>query len=229
MLKDYPQTIELQGFKVVENLLDEQQVGLIKDLLRSPLQNNPGKNYALRRLLEKIPEIDRLCWQKNLRALIEPILGKKAFPVRGLFFDKTPNSNWGVSWHQDLTIAVGQRIETEGFTTWSVKEEIHHVRPPLSILERMLTLRIHLDLTNAENGALRVIPGSHNRGIVPQQTIQSWKHLAVTPTIPSGGILAMKPLLVHSSQPARQPVHRRVIHIEFAAEELPNGLKWYGC
>ena len=228
MLKDYPQTIDLQGFKVVADVLDEQQVAFIQDLLRSPLQHNSGKNYALRRLLEKIPEINQLCWQKNIRTLIEPILGKKAFPVRGLFFDKTPESNWGVSWHQDLTIAVRQRIETQGFAPWSVKDGVHHVQPPLSILERMLTLRIHLDRTDAENGALRLIPGSHHHGIIPRQTIQTWKNRAITPTVPCGGVLAMRPLLVHSSLPARKPVHRRVIHIEFAAEDLPDGLKWYG-
>ena len=105
---------------------------------------------------------------------------------------------------------------------------MHHVQPPLSILERMPTLCIHLDRTDAENGALRLIPGSHHHGIIPRQTIQTGKNRAITPTVPCGGVLAMKPLLVHSSQPSRKPRPRRVIHIKFAAEDLPDGLKWYG-
>jgi len=92
----------------------------------------------------------------------------------------------------------------------------------------MLTLRIHLDDADADNGALRLIPGSHDRGIIPPETIANLKKHAITTTVKSGGVLVMKPLLVHSSLLAGKPSHRRVLHIEFAAEELPNGLQWYG-
>src|SRR5262245_7189469 len=86
---------------------------------------------------------------------VEPILGPGAFVVRGLFFDKTPRANWKVSWHQDLTIAVRVRIEAPGFGPWSLKAGVVHVQPPAEILERMATVRLHLDDCSESNGPLR--------------------------------------------------------------------------
>ncbi len=128
----------------------------------------------------------------------------------------------------DMTIAVKKRINIPGFRAWSIKDGVHHVQPPIPILERMLTLRIHLDNTFADNAPLQIISCSHNRGYLKPEIIQILKVNAVTCPVPCGGVLAMKPLLVHASQPARNPRHRRVIHIEFVAEELPAGLEWYG-
>jgi len=224
----YSQTIEKYGFSIIPGVLDKHQVAALRYEVRSALKHRHRKQYAMRRLLELVRGVRQLCEETAIRALLEPIIGDRAFPVRGIFFDKNPEANWGVSWHQDLTIAVIQRIDTEGFGPWSIKEGVDHVQPPVSILERMLTLRIHLDDTDAENGALRLIPGSHGRGIIPRETIANLKKHAITTTVKSGGVLVMKPLLVHSSLPAGQPSHRRVLHIEFAAEELPNGLQWYG-
>jgi hypothetical protein len=37
----------------------------------------------------------------------------------------------------------------------------------------MISVRLHLDECNEENGALRVIPGSHHRGRTPEEAIAS--------------------------------------------------------
>ncbi|MDB6072587.1 MAG: Phytanoyl-CoA dioxygenase, partial [Verrucomicrobiaceae bacterium] len=84
--------------------------------------------------------------------------------VRGILFDKTPDANWLVAWHQDLTVCVQERSEVEGHGPWSVKHGVPHVQPPVELLAEMVTLRLHLDLTHAGNGALRVIPRSHREG-----------------------------------------------------------------
>jgi len=42
-----------------------------------------------------------------------------------------------------------------------------------------------------------------------------------------GAILAFRPLILHASAPASAPAHRRVIHIEYAMQELPAPLEWY--
>lgn len=55
-----------------------------------------------------------------IRALVEPILGPNFFPVRGILFDKIPGANLKVPWHQDVTIAVQEKIEAEGFGPWSM-------------------------------------------------------------------------------------------------------------
>jgi hypothetical protein len=44
--------------------------------------------------------------------------------------------------------------------------------------------------------------------------------------LPRGGVLLMRPLLLHASSASQVPRHRRVLHIEWAAQELPGGLQW---
>jgi hypothetical protein len=45
--------------------------------------------------------------------------------------------------------------------------------------------------------------------------------------VKSGGAVVMRPLLLHSSTTAATPRHRRVLHFEYAAVDLPRGLKWF--
>ena len=136
-------------------------------------------------------------------------------------------SNWRVPWHQDLTIAVVERIETPSFVAWSVKDGILHVQPPREILESMVTVRLHLDDCHADDGALKIIPGSHLNGKLDSVQITEWTSRQTTCEVPKSGALFMRPLLLHSSSTAKNPSHRRVLHIEYATTELPNGLKWF--
>lgn len=148
--------------------------------------------------------------------------------VRAIFFDKSPDTNWLVTWHQDLTIAVKEKREVAGFGPWSVKDGQPHVQPPAELLERMLTLRLHLDDADAENGALRVLPCSHTLGKLDSDRIQSLRtetseHLCTTK---AGDVLLMRPLLLHASGKSTSTRHRRILHIEFADFDLPEGLQW---
>lgn len=148
--------------------------------------------------------------------------------VRAILFDKSPDTNWLVTWHQDLTIAVREKREVSGFGPWSVKEGLPHVQPPAELLERMLTLRLHLDDADEENGALRVLPGSHVLGKLDAERIQSLRaeipeHVC---TVKAGDVLMMRPLLLHASGKSSSLRHRRILHIEFADFDLPDGLQW---
>jgi ectoine hydroxylase-related dioxygenase (phytanoyl-CoA dioxygenase family) len=164
----------------------------------------------------------------EIRSLVETILGVAAVPVRALMFDKVPGANWNLGWHQDVVIPVAHRKETPGFSGWSVKRGVPHVRPPASVLERMLALRIHLDDCGPDNGPLRVIPGSHRFGLLDSSGIRRLiaNCKPVVCEAHRGSVLAMRPLLLHASSPAASPTHRRVIHLEFAADTLPGGLEW---
>lgn len=191
-----------------------------------------GATYAMRNLLAEIPFIRQLANSGPLRALVEPILGEAAFPVRGILFDKLPEANWAVPWHQDCAIAVQEKSEVAGFGPWSIKAGVTHVEPPVSVLESMMTLRIHLDDCDETNGPLRVITGSHQHGKLNDQAIARWsrQHEAVTCCVASGGVVMMRPLLLHASSQvmtASTHQHRRVVHIEYANIELPGGLRWF--
>jgi len=186
--------------------------------------------YAIRNLLEAVPAVAGLARSPAVRALVEPVLGPGAFAVRGILFDKTPDANWKVAWHQDLTIAVRERVDVPGFGPWSEKAGVVHVQPPAAVLERMVTVRLHLDPCGPENGPVQVIAGSHRAGRLSADEIQRWRaeRAPEAACIGIGGALLMRPLLLHASSPSTLPAHRRVIHLEFAADDLPDGLEWHG-
>jgi ectoine hydroxylase-related dioxygenase (phytanoyl-CoA dioxygenase family) len=110
-----------------------------------------------------------------------------------------------------------------------VKDGIPHVQPPVNVLEEMLTIRLHLDDADETNGALRVTPGSHQFGRLTQARVQELcaERSENLCAISAGGALLMRPLLLHASSRSTSARPRRVVHIEYAARDLPNGLEWY--
>jgi len=189
-----------------------------------------GNAYAIRNLLEAVPKIGIAAMQPPLIDLAGAVLGSDAMPVKAILFDKTSDANWHVGWHQDQVIAVAERIDSPGFGPWSVKAGIPHVRPSADVLEKMLALRIHLDDCDAANGVLRVIPGTHQAGLLDSASVQAAieNGESFVCIAQAGDVLLMRPLLLHSSTPASMPSHRRVIHIEYAAGPLGYGLSWPG-
>ena len=140
-------------------------------------------------------------------------------PVRSLLFDKTPERNWPVALHRDTTITVQQRKAAPGYGRWTSKEGVVHVKPPDNLLESMVTIRLHLDDTPEENGALIVQPQSH---LSARESSDEY-----VCECKAGEVLLMKPLLLHSSRRSERPSRRRVIHVEFAhRSELDPQLEW---
>jgi Phytanoyl-CoA dioxygenase (PhyH) len=165
---------------------------------------------------------------QTLQRLADELSGATASLVRMVAFDKTPETNWFVPWHQDRSIAVRERSESSGFANWTVKDGVPHTEPPLALLESMVTLRLHLDDCDENNGPLEVVPGSHILGRLDRQgvdrTVTQGPHKLCLAA--RGDVLAMRPLLVHRSQRAKQPNARRVLHLDYAATSLPPGLTW---
>lgn len=230
----FTEALEQDGFAVLESVISDLAADALLAALsdvdsRAAIQRR-GSVHAIRNLLEVVPEVQTLARSEAVRALVEPVLGPDCFAVRGILFDKTPEANWKVAWHQDLTIAVREQREVPGFGPWSEKAGIAHVQPPAEVLGRMLTVRVHLDPCGPENGPVQVIPGSHRAGRLGLDEIAGWraKHEPVPCTSERGGALVMRPLLLHASSPATVPAHRRVVHLEFAVEQLPDSLEWHG-
>jgi len=217
------------GFAVIPSVLSRFQVGALIDAVEVANGPTAGKG-GIRNLLERVPSVRDFADVDPIRALVEHLLGRNAFASRAILFDKTPTTNWKVPWHQDLTISVEARLDVAGFGPWTVKEGVLHVQPPIAILESMLAVRIHLDDCSEDNGPIRVIPGSHRRGRLTMEQIQTAQ--SESPSVPcpvgSGGVLLMRPLLLHASSAAVSPGHRRVIHIEFGSTDLPGGLRYAG-
>lgn len=164
----------------------------------------------------------------GIGAVAAEFLGLRCKAVRAILFDKTAETNWSLAWHQDRTICVKRRIDVHGYGPWTTKGGMQHVAPPFELLARMVTLRVHLDDAPAENSPLLIAPGSHSAGRVPvEQYEQVVARCGVYACLAKAGdIWAYATPILHASEAASMPGHRRVLQIDYSAEGLPGGLEW---
>lgn len=163
-------------------------------------------------------------------ARVVPFAGSGAKPVRAILFDKTERTNWALAWHQDRTICVRERSDVPGFGPWTVKAGLLHVAPPFELLERMITLRIHLDDVPEGNAPLLIAPGSHRIGLVREDAIAAAVAGCGTYAClaQAGDIWVYSTPILHASAAAAIPRRRRVLQVDYAAFDLPSGLEWSG-
>lgn len=209
------------GFAIVRQVVPDRQ-------LEEIIEHLPNlKNTAGTRTLLDLEWARTLATSGFLYDLAAQVLGPSARPIRGILFDKSPASNWNLSWHQDTKIPVRLVGVTapEGFINWTTKEGITHCQPPQAILENCIALRLHLDPSGKENGALWVVPGSHMQGLAQEPP----KHALETATVleaDAGDVILMRPLTWHAPFKSENPAHRRVIHIEYCSADLPGDIEW---
>lgn len=186
-----------------------------------------GAGAGTRRALETL-ELHALACDVRLRGIAARLLGGPARLIRALCFDKHAARNWRVPWHQDLAVALAERHDREGFAAWSVKDGVPHAHPPVELSRRRVALRVHLDDVGADNAPLRMLPGSHRLGPLDAAAVAAAVAAgrAVACLAARGDVLAMHPLLLHASEPARVATHRRVLHLEFSDREPPCPLRW---
>jgi ectoine hydroxylase-related dioxygenase (phytanoyl-CoA dioxygenase family) len=186
------------------------------------------RRTGIRNLEKKFSSIARVAASPPVLSVAASLLGKAPLLVRALFFDKTPQRNWFVAWHQDRTVALNRRVEIAKWGPWTRKDGIHHVQPTRGVLDQMVTIRLHIDETDAESGCLHVIPGSHRMGILRREEIgrEVARSVPLACAIAAGDAVAMHPLILHSSEKSRRSTHRRVVHLEYSSYELPFGVSW---
>lgn len=158
----------------------------------------------------------------------QEVLGPGALPFRATLFDKSANSNWLVVWHQDTALPLREKREILGWGPWSVKEGVTYAHAPTLALEQILALRMHLDDSTEENGPLRVLPGTHTRGVLTDMELQDLDSRinSIDCTVSKGGVVAMRPLIAHASSKSQSAHPRRVLHIEYnACSEFENQLR----
>lgn len=219
------------GFTTIENIYSadeiEQILATIEQVDTSKATFRKSTDlFAIRQFLKEIPEIAKFIFNDNLKTVVRQLFGVDYFVVKSIYFDKPETSNWFVSYHQDLTISVDKKVEIENFGPWTVKQGQYAVQPSIDILNNIFTVRIHLDDTDENNGALKVIAQSHLKGIYRSETIDWKTEVETICKVQKGGIMIMKPLLLHSSNKTINNKKRRVIHIEFSNKKLPTEIQW---
>jgi Phytanoyl-CoA dioxygenase (PhyH) len=221
-----PPSLETEGFALITRLVGAIQL----DELRHEADRllNEGGRHGARNILTRSPALREFIRGDTVMSIVEDILGPGATAVRGIIFDKLMEANWMVGWHQDLTVAVEARHECPGFSAWTVKEGVPHVQPPAQVLQAMVTLRLHLDDCDGNNGALMVLPGSHRHGRLSEAEVDRMAR-EIEPVIcaaKAGDVLLLRPLTAHASRRSTSERRRRVLHLEFASGALPPPLCW---
>jgi ectoine hydroxylase-related dioxygenase (phytanoyl-CoA dioxygenase family) len=215
-----------QGFELRPQAVPGEIISALRGEADRLALLEPEAAHGVRDLLRK----SSLIRAQASQAWLRPLLPEGHVCVRGILFDKNPAANWLVAWHQDLTICVQQRHEVQGYGPWSMKHGVPHVQPPVTLLEHMVTLRLHLDDADESNGALQVISGTHRHGKLQTNEIEviRTREPVICCKAKAGDILIMRPLLLHASSKATKPAHRRIVHLEFAPHDaLAAGLAWY--
>ena len=220
---------ERRGTTVVDEVYTVKEIKKMSSILH---KYQIGKSkpidgvYAIRNLFNELQELSDIVVNQNLKTILHSF-GHGHFVSKAIYFDKPAHSNWYVTWHQDTTINVAKRVESDGFYGWTKKDNLFGVCPPEEILKDTVTVRIHLDDTDDQNGALKVLPGSHKKRLADEEiSLITESSVSTVCEVRSGGVHIMKPLLLHSSSKTSNNKNRRVIHLEFNSIDLPNGLEW---
>ncbi len=211
------------GFLFAPSLIDKRVCADLADSI--------GANVAARNARHLIdhPNVQALIASSSLSNFINTLLGNAAFAFKATLFDKNVESNWLVAWHQDVAIPVSHRHDCLDWRAWSVKDGVDYVQPPDAVLAGIVALRLNLDACDHNNGPLRILAKSHLVGRVKEVLIGAevsrYQEHAVTGEV--GDCLAMRPLTIHASSKSVTPSRRRVLHLEFANFDLPEGLDWH--
>lgn len=225
-LKRAKRNLRQRGHSILNDIYTQREIKKISHTLLKYFKDSDEPSYGKRSLLTDLPSLKPLVLNENLLEIVR-FIDPNAFLTKAIYLDKPQTQNWAVGWHQDVPINVKEKIPTEGYASWTLKKGINSVCPPEEIVHSIFTLRIHIDDTSEQNGALKVIPGSHKQRFSDDEisTITSNSNPSVC-ELKSGGVHLMKPLILHSSPRSTTQKRRRVIHLEFSSNELPGDLEW---
>ena len=208
-----------KGIALIPEVLTREEVAILLSTLQ---------NWAFRhsragiRHLTSNDIVAELARDPRILAIAGSILSGDAIPFRATLFDKSSDANWLVAWHQDRALPLRARTEKAGWGPWSVKDGIHYAHAPACVLEQVIALRLHLDDSTQQNGPLRVLPGTHKLGVLSDEELERLsRELTAEDCLASkGSVLAMRPLLIHSSSKSQNDSPRRVLHIEYATSRF---------
>lgn len=209
--------LEENGYTILPAALDRKEASALEDAVAAVQVSGAGTRNLL-----------MYPWCRAMCARLRSALSLSGVAVQCTLFDKTPSRNWLVPLHQDLSIPVAERVEHPELRAWSVKQGQHFVQPPAEFLAQLLAVRVHIDGCGRDNGPLRVVPGSHRHGRLDEAAARRLRDRLgeVSCPVEKGGILLLRPLLLHASSKASSPAHRRVLHFLFGPESIGYGLRW---
>lgn len=216
-------SFETSGFAVIPDVVTDPTCGTITAAV---VKHTNAGSHA--RMLLSEPWCRELAAALRSHPGLAGVVTPSSVAVQCTLFEQSPQKNWLVALHQDLSIPVKERVHDDTLSGWSIKDGTLFVQPPASVLETLVAVRLQLDDGGPATGALRVVPGSHRFGRLDTSRASALRDEfgEMTPAVERGGVLAMRPLLLHASSKATIPSSRRVLHFVFGPQSLPAGLAW---
>jgi hypothetical protein len=215
--------LETAGYAVIPGAVSDDQIQHLSREITGVAEATQGT----RKLLDAL-WCSELADQLRVDPRLRPLLPPNAQAVQCTLFVKSVAKNWLVSLHQDLSIPVAERVDSSQCSGWSQKEGDLFVQPPIAALENIVAVRLHLDDCDERNGALRIVSGSHRLGRLSSAAALAERQRTgeSSVAVARGGVMLMRPLLLHASSKASGDSHRRVLHFVFGPPDLPEGLRW---
>jgi len=200
------------GYWIEPDVVSNAECDRVLAALTGAKQSRAGVRHLMSN-----PTVAALAGDRQLVSMARRALGLSAIPFRATLFEKSGQKNWLIAWHQDTALPLASKLEAAGWGPWSEKAGVVYAHAPACALARVIALRLHLDESTFENGPLRVIPGSHLNGVLTDDAIAE---IAATRShvecpVTRGGVIAMRPLLIHASSKAISNAPRRVLHVEY--------------
>ncbi len=213
---------EEDGFALIEFVVDGEALRAL-----APVMLRGGAVGGTRGLLAR-PEIAALATLLREHGELRRLIPEDHVAVQCTYFEKSSGRNWLVPLHQDLSIPVAGRVADPALRGWSEKEGDVFVQAPREVLEQLVAVRLHLDDCGADDGPLRVVPGSHRLGMLTDEAAASVRAERGESTClaAAGDVLVLRPLTLHASSKSSGTSRRRVLHFVFGPPRLPLGLQW---
>lgn len=224
--------IQEDGFSIINRFFTNQETDeIIFELNKHRAFQYHELTASNYNLIKSIPFIKTLTESNRLLSTAKNVIGKDALPVNAFIIDKTKINNWELDWHQDLRIAISNEMTFTGYSDRTVEHNITHAIAPQEVLEKRLSIRIHLDDCTINNGAMLVVPQSHKKGIIGtnDEIGKLISSRAVCCEVEKGGVMFFKSLLFHKSPYSLSDKKRRVLHIDYIGAKLTNYPEWYNA
>src|ERR1019366_8155603 len=189
------------GYQVVQERFSSRECSELVETVSAVSRSRAGARHLMAN-----PSVAAVANDKRLIDLARLWVGDSAVAFRATLFEKSAETNWLIPWHQDTALPLVQKFDFAGWGPWSQKAGVNYAHAPASALTRVIALRLHLDQSTQDNGPLRVVPGSHRSGVLSDESVRESVSASgfVNCCVAQGGVIAMRPLIVHSSSKAKK-------------------------
>lgn len=212
---------DYQGYEHLSGVLPMDQVNRLRDALaETPQEQKAGERSA-----DKVfPIVQELVSDPNLMRIAEGYLTGNISIVQVKLFESTPAK----AWHQERNVVLNRKVDVADWGPWHEQCGVQYVQPPIEVLDNMVTLRLQLDAANEKSGYLRIIPRSHNTGLMSDEEIKAYaaSHESIDCFTEAGDVFAMRPHVLQKTCEGSDGSARRVLQIEYCGYKLPAELEW---